>query len=270
MNIIRMNFYRMFRMRAFLIISLFIIAITYFIANDSSKGTDGSSIEQQIMEEEGVTEDSVGITIGVKEIGTFDKMTIELISSGILLVTLAIFVVLFSSGERNSGYLKNMNSCCERKETIFVSKIPVISFFSLLQLVLMLCVAAAVLPERSDGAIDFAIFIGIEWLLHTAFGIFILFVMEVFRNVLAGVLIGISVAMGIANLLLTTLVVNIFKLSELSNIADNLVVSRARGLALMGLDSLHGSILAALFTAAFFGILYGLLGMCVFKKRDIY
>lgn len=269
MNIIRMNFYRMFRMRAFLIISLFIIATTYFISNDSSKKTDGPTIDQQIMEEAGVDEDSVGITIGVKKIGTFDEMTAELISPGILLVTLAIFVVLFSSGERNSGYLKNMNCCCERKETIFLSKIPVIVFFSLFQLVLTFCVAAAVLPERSGGAIDFAIFMGIEWLLHTAFGIFILLVMEVFRSVLAGVLIGISAAMGVGSMLINIFIVNILKLSEFGNIANYMVVSQARGIALMGLDAIHGIIPGALLSAAFLGILYGALGMSVFKKRDI-
>lgn len=270
MNLIRMNFSRMFKMTSFYICLIFLTLSCTLVCISQKMSTPCTEEEQQIIDEryDCDVNRGVGITFSEEQFQFAAEMMVDITGSGLLLVVIAFFTTLFTGGERNSGYLKNLNSCCKRKGMIFWSKIPGIAMFSLLLLLICTLIPCCFMPFGGSLR-NWLVFFLVEWLLHTAFGVFIMMIMEIFRNNMAGILFGIFGAIGLPLLIITLIFGSILKMDWIANYANCLVVTRAREYAMEGLDRAVTCLPAALLSALVFGSLYVIIGLGIYRKRDL-
>lgn len=267
MNLIRMNLYRFVKTKSVYIILIIVALLAGFLAIDMTS-EEGQELIQEIMQQEGMEESTdftAGITIGMNIITSASMMTGEFISSGIILVFIAIFAALFSNAERAGGYLKNLNACTGTKAQIFLAKIvPIILFvFVILWLIPVVSIACG-LQGNNILTKEFFLYIGIQWLIHTAYGIFILTIMEITRSLVAGMLIGIFVGMGFGVTLIQFIENAMFRQEIISG---HMLVTTAR---MLMPGNIGNSLIPAIMTGVISLIMYSVIGALTFQKRDIY
>ena len=265
MSLIRMNIYRFIKTKSVYILLLITAIIVGLLTMDQISGA--AAVDYEIMQQAGIDmeESAVGITLAVTPVTSVGVMSTELIGSGIVLVFTAIFAALFHNAERAGGYLKNLNSCAGAKEQVFFAKvIPVMLYVLLNLLIIPLVVKVLGMPGMDILTKDFMIYMVVEWLLHTAYGIFVLMIMEVTRNLVAGILSGIFVGMGVS-VMLIGFVENAFHGNGI--ISGHMLVQMARVLTL---ENIMSSLIPALITGVISFVLYLVIGTLTFKKKDIY
>ena len=266
MNLIRMNLYRFLKAKSVYILLL----VTALLIGDlvlDQNSSDMASLNQEILQEAGVEEnDNVGLTVGLSPITSVRKMTEEMVNSGIVLVFTAIFAALFSNAERVGGYLKNLNSCAGTKEQIFMAKIVPVILFALLNI---LVIPLTAMLFGLDGAGFFAgevlIYLGVQWLLHIAFGISILMLMEVTRSLVAGILSGVFIGAGVGVMLINLIENIVFRMDGF--ISGHLIVLTVKTFLP---ENVFEYLIPVLVRGIVGFVLYTGIGALVFKKRDIY
>lgn len=265
LSLIRMNLYRCVKTKSLYIMLLITMAIVGFITLMSSM--EEAALDQEMIQQMEETEEStVGIMIGADPITSGVMMTVEFIGSGLILLLVAIFTALFSNSERVGGYLKNLNSCAGSKEQIFIAKLaPVILFVTLEIAIIPLTALIMQLSLDRMLSKDFLLYLVAEWILHIAYGIFILMIMEISRSLVTGILCGVFLGMGVGVLLVNFLESTLLHMDGM--LSAHMVVGMVRVLS-------YENILQVLLPAFGVGIIgsvaYLLIGTIIFKKRDIY
>lgn len=267
MNLIRMNLYRFMKTKCVYILLIITVFLVGFSTLDMMS-VESQALIQEMMQQEGLEESSdftAGITIGMNMITSASMMTGEYIGSGIILVFIAIFVALFSNAERAGGYLKNLNSCAGTKSQIFLAKlVPIIVFVFVILWIIPMVATACGLQGNDIWTKEFYLYMGIQWLIHTAYGIFILTIMEITRSLVAGMLIGIFVGMGFG-VTFIQFVENVIIKQEI--ISRHMLVTMAR---MVIPDNVTSAIIPALITGMISVTAYSIIGAWTFQKRDIY
>lgn len=265
MNLIRMNLYRFIKTKSVYVILIIAAFLAGFLTLDMVS-EDGQAINQEILQQEGIDVDqTAGITIGLNILTSASEMTGELVGSGMILVLIAIFAALFSNAERAGGYLKNLNACAGTKAQIFLAKmVPAMLFaFAILWIIPFVSVACGL---QGNGLLtkEFFLYMAIQWLIHTAYGIFILMVMEISRSLVAGILIGIFAGMGVG-VMLIQLIEN--AVIGQGIISGHMLVTMAR---MLNPENIVSSLIPAFVTGVISVIMYSVIGALTFQKRDIY
>lgn len=270
MNFIRMNLYRIFRGKALYVFSIITLLFVAFTALEQ-QGSEALTPEevQLVLEETGESDaEEFGLVVGVNKIETLFDMCEEFIGSGLILVFTALFIVIYTNAERSGGFLKNLISIPGAKTHMVISKlIPVIIFVTIqLGIVgLASCTCGYVLTDKSS----FFMYMLVQWVLHIAFGMMNVWVMEIFRNLTAGIIIGIFVPLGL--LLMITVYIENAIMSVLGNmqfgISNYMIVSLVKGISAENLQMVTST-----------GIICGILGIIAYtamtvwiaRKRDVY
>lgn len=265
MSLIRMNLYRFIKTKSVYILLLITAITAGLLTMDQKSGAAAVDYEMMQQAEMDMEESAVGITISAAFIESAGQLSGELIGSGIVLVFTAIFAALFHNAERAGGYLKNLNSCAGAKEQVFFAKvIPVMLYVLLNLLIIPLVVKVLGMPGMDILTKDFMIYMLTEWLLHSAYGIFILMFMEVTRNLVAGIMFGVFAPTGVG-VMLIGFVENAFHGNGI--ISGHMLVQMARVLTL---ENIMSSLIPALITGVISFVLYLVIGTLTFKKKDIY
>ena len=134
LNLIKMNFYRFFKTWVFYI-TLLIIIITFGLLARIETEPRTQEHYQQMEQEQGSTEEEhVGIVASeeVTAETSFEQLYAGFTSSGYLLIMVGVFAIVYSEGERKSGFLKNLLTTRKGKKNIFLSKISVVFLYTLI------------------------------------------------------------------------------------------------------------------------------------------
>ena len=193
-NLIRMNLYRIFHTRSTYIMLAVIMAFAGFSAYMMRE--DIKMLEEEITAEGGQINEaqtdeivpesddaSTPLTIMVEtpyhEDGTKPAFTEYLcadLRSGLILIILAIFPVLFVNSEEKSGFVKNIAGQTKRREWIYLSKTAGIMIFHLMAMAAYTIIHIATFPILHPGE-PFGVsmfgqtarYMGVLWLLSVAF-----------------------------------------------------------------------------------------------------
>ena len=183
LNIIKMDLYKMFKMRSFYVVNIIAIAFGVIMAmNIMPTSVETSTSESVAIENADKNSSSsntkdepdanIGIqvdTSGLKDV-TQNAVFVygKLLSSGIYVLFSVIFVMIFVSSENKNGYIKNIGGQVKHRRQLFVSKMITIGIYTVLFdalmflteiIICMICVKKFSLGVGSfNGYISFIIF----------------------------------------------------------------------------------------------------------------
>jgi len=210
-NLIKMNVYRLFRTKLFyilLIVSLLLSALIYTIESDlEEQQLDQTVIEQENLDiiEDGEAQFGMTVSSNINDnsLPIEDRYS-ELATSGLLLIIVGIFAVIFADEERKHGFIKNLTLGKRDRIFIFEAKfVPILIFsFTLNIMILLGCYwgtnVNVYCTVANPGAL--ALFIVRESLLATCFGHFMMALYEACRKPYLMLVSSIFIAMGILQL----------------------------------------------------------------------
>ncbi len=268
LNLIRMNLYRFFKSKVY--IGLLIVGICAAVMNLGMLDVEQSDLDYELLKEAGAED-------GEKEFGIVVAPTLDpsvvyvvegIIHSGFLLMAVSIFAVIFSAGEQTSGYLKNVILPKKKKHYLFLAKIIPISLFTILCFGITFAINMIFTSKYEVGiTLAFVVSTLIQIVLHTAFAVCMLAVMEIIRNQAIGIIVAIFGSMGVH-----VLIMSLFE-SVLGGIGIPAQFMLSRYMLFTCSAALsaseNGVFVSCAITAVIGLILYSILGSKVFVKRDI-
>lgn len=280
-NLTKMNLNRMFYNRLFYILMIINFGICILIASLEADPVN-QELNQQYMEEEEIDpneEDAgFGMTVGgnVTQDTSLEDIYAEMVGCGLILTLVGVFASVYSDEERKSGFLKNLTVGIKGKKYIFASKAPVLFVFCFLQMLVGL--AATQIGSNLTGHHVIAnwgnliVYILTETLLHTAFGLFIMAVYEIFRNVVINILVAVFASLNLFAFIFSLLEANLGALRMFAEafggrfeIVQYMLVTRIRNMQVNeNVFPFMPSIVVALAGL----VLYFILGMVIYSKRD--
>lgn len=272
---IKMDLYRMFHTKALYIIWIImaagVIFSTYMTKIDEENIRNESSAVE--FEQEAV---SVGmqVTLNIEEgqSVTVDDQVYANLKGTFVTLFLAIFTVIFSTADINSGYIKNVGGQVKRRESLILSK--TVSLFIFTAITMALYFIFQILFQR--------IFFG-NMIFRDAGSLLRYFVVHILLNyamVLVCMAFSIifkhnTISMTLSICLIMKLQVIIYsfidKIIEKMGVADfQLIEHTVIGkMSLLSLNSDNRQMLFACLTAVIFGAASALITCLVFKRRDI-
>ena len=229
LKVIKMDLYRMFKSKYTYIVlaaaMLMMFASVFMTQQDISYYQQTPSAMETLRE----TGDEVnwGIYIGQvsPEWCTGAKIPLpELVSmniqSKLLLMFLVAFIALFAGNEIRTGFIKNIAGQTRHRWEFVIGKLLSIAIFTAVLLVaaILAIMAGSVLffgYVHIQEAGKFIGYLGMQYLLHIAYGSVILFLVYLFQNVVASLLTGILLAAGILQVVDALLINIIPRLKEI-------------------------------------------------------
>lgn len=195
------------------------------------------------------------------------------IQSKLLLMFLVAFIALFAGNEIRTGFIKNIAGQMRYRWELVIGKLLSISIFTV---VLLLAAVLAIMAGsffffgyvHIQEVGKFIGYLGMQYLLHIAYGSVSLFLVYLFENVVASLLTGIFLAAGILQVI-DALLRNI--VPHLKKIADFSIMNYLSSGNVGILSMASGSALyrKALFIAVITWIVMGSLSGLLMQKKDI-
>lgn len=218
-NLIKMDFYRFFRIKSFWIMILAAMGVAVFSAVMTNvdlnmmKDEPSSSIMETEITKDGEVVAEFGIYTETNEEWVDGDIPLsELLDcsfrSGILLILCVIFVPLFVNGEYKSGYIKNIAGQLPFKGGLVLPKVlaaAVQTFIILAVFSAATGIAGSILwGERLvfGSLTDFMVCFGLQFLLHFAFAIVAMLLTVLFKNSAISMVFGILCSMGVSGMLI--------------------------------------------------------------------
>ncbi len=213
---IRSDFFRMVRMKSFMIIMV-IVGVLNVASLVAAKAIQNDEAYQEYLQkvmEEAAKEDpsasdiGMSITIKTDENGDYDALELmrSFLGGYMALLFLGIFVVIFVTADFNNGYIKNYGGQLRFRTRLLCSKSVCMVAFTAFLFVLTFvtsCIGvwmtgAAV--KIADGGM-FAKYVGVQFLLHVAFAIVISAICVIVRNNLVTMVLCCCIAMNVIGIL---------------------------------------------------------------------
>ena len=268
MNIVKMNLYRFFKMKAVYVFMLITTLLVAFIVVDGRATTPEEMQLYQEMEEE--NGGNVGVAVGIVNSFNLDDITAEFISSSMLLVFIAIFMSIFFNKERSKGYLKNLSSCTNKRNYLFLSKLPVVVIFVLLLFVSVWIGALLTCDKVITCTIsELVIYNVVELIIHIAFGVFICMLNELCRSSISLVL-GIVAAVAAPTAILSGVMHLIPGLAKLSAICNFFTATLVPQVCLNGTIESAVALPIIVGVAVILAGIYAVIGLLSINKRDLF
>lgn len=209
---IKMELYRMFHMKSFYVMLLFLVFITFVSAADTDGIEDLSpkaSTETEIGQVDAETLE-IGIAVTAPTEPGNRATLLDLLyanaSGKAIAIFVVIFTVLFVTADFNSGYIKNIGGQMSSRSTLLFSKIFVLLLYNLI--VFGVFLAAQALSSRiilgyvelGDGAV-LGKYIGLQLLLHFALSMVCMTVAVLSRSNLLSMILAICLCMNLTVIL---------------------------------------------------------------------
>ena len=198
---------------------------------------------------------------------TFDDLSDELIGSGLIFMLVGIFATVYSDEERKSGFLKNLGASKTCKINIFLSKIPVILLYNII--LVLTAFAALFLGKMGSGATTasvsaYVLFLLFRILVGTAYGTAFLAIYEIARGNVVPTILTVFAAFNLHGGLINMLEGGFGMNNHI--ISSNLIVSKATQIS-----ATHPyNYISVLIVGLAWIILYSVIGMIIFQKRDVF
>lgn len=272
MNLIKMNFYRFFRMKLCYILLLISIALVIFVVIEGKTASvaDKEAMNQYIAESAENGEESVNMKLYIYDDFSLNGVTSEIVSSQILLILMTIFVCCFINEERTMGYIKNLTACSDSKAKIYLSKVPVIAVYSAMLLGSVILGAIICQSTRLSCSLEvFVWFLVLQWMLHTGFGIFISMLAEVLRNQISVVVLGIAASVSIPTVILSEIMNKIPCLYDLRKYTHLLLSPLVKNLTVSDNINTFSLKLTVILSCLILSILSLFIGTMSIMKRDL-
>lgn len=280
-NLIRMDLYRMLHTGSTWvligIISLFAVLSFYM-----------GLVDQRLMEETGETdtnlvikgEDEEGMQFGImvntpihedgSEAAYLEYVCADL-QSGILLVFISIFAVVYVNAEEKSGFVKNIAGQFPNRFWMYLSKNAAVALFVLMAMAAYIVMQAVGFQIWHSGA-PFGIEIAgkalrygmIQWLLMSAFAGGLVLITTLIKSTAIGITIGIMISCGFSQIFLG-FYYKIFQNTKL-HVEEYLITNNIK--MIMYSNSMD-KLWHAVFVGAAFLAVYNVIGSAVMQKRDV-
>ena len=268
-NLFKANLYRLFHAKVTYVI-LIITVIIYLLSFGVMRlAESGEASEDGVVT---ITYSEDYEPTGVNSYG----MLADMMSSGFVALMLGIFSCVYSDEERKSGFLKNLPKSSRKKSGIFISKVFVVAFYSLLLTGIMF-LASFLLAIRYRCSLEYDALLFAEYLfkqalLYTAFGTAMLAVFEVFRKGIIVIILTFVSAMVLVDCfsLFEALLVykNIVseKFIDLFGYSQYMIIGRSGALLVGNDNAAHVSTWFVGFASL---LIYTVIGSLIYKKRDV-
>ena len=215
---IRSDFYRMVRMKSFLII-LLIVGVMNIVTFVASKAVQNDKAYMDYVEstmkeaEEKGTDPSasdIGMSIIVKadKDGNFDLLELckAFVNGYLALLFLGIFAVIFVTADFNNGYIKNYGGQLRFRTRIMVSKSLCLAVFTLILFAVIVSTSAIGIGLSSAGlkVADTGMlckYLAVQFLLHVTFAVVVTAICVVVRNNLISMALCCCISMNVFNIL---------------------------------------------------------------------
>lgn len=195
------------------------------------------------------------------------------LSGGFLLLFILIGAVLFFRGDEKDGFLKNIAGQTKYRHNIFFARLIAVGIYTFTCMVCYMFVEyfAFKIGFIMDGSINFGIkylpeaikIFALQYLLHMAFISGLLLITEVSRSTAAGLTIGLLGVMGFG-MLFARIIQKVFHTDfDLNKYYINTNISH------VDMGAAHNTIIFALGIGIVFLVLYNVLNVLWFSRRDI-
>lgn len=282
-NLIKMELYRMFKMKCFYVIWI-VLAVSILVTTNLnvSEWQDMTIAERQEIHEmatESLSEDEeldfgmnvINPTEPTEEISVFDTVFANVKGKFILLL-MVIFTILYSTADISSGYIKNIGGQIrDRKELIYAKSI---CLFIYTVLTMLFYIAVQMISNKIwVGEIywgnkkEFFSYVAIECILHFAFLTIIMLIAILLRNNVFSMVLGVCMCMNILVMVYGIVDKVAYKIGfEKFHLINYTVTGR---ISLLGMDISQKAGGTAMIIAFIFIIAAVMLTGIIFEKRDI-
>lgn len=195
------------------------------------------------------------------------------VQSGMFLLFITIFCVLYVNDERKTGFIKNIAGQVSSRGLLIVSKLCSILIFTLILfiasfLATMLGSAFFFGYVNLGGTGDYLFFFAVQLLLYLGFGGFITCLVVLTKSSVASIVIGLLVTFGFINYILSF----VDNLLHSAGVVDSFSITNYTVSANIGLLEYHarsGDYLQAFIVALAFLIVTAAISMFTIQKQDI-
>lgn len=282
-KLIKMNLYRVFHSKSTWIMLLVVIGFALFSGymekedfnmqkEAYEKGEYQESEEEEEQVEMGI---SVSTPFNEKWVDGSKVRVLEFIcadiSSGIMLIMVTIFAVLFVHAEDSSGFVKNIAGQVKRRWMLYLSKTIIVMAFTFFSLLLYSFIQGIVLMATLDNVAlgteifgDTVKFVLAQWFMYSAFASGLILAVTVIRSTAISITWGELSALGFGSIIAGF--INKLIDNKDFNISDYFLTDNIKALSW---DSAQSDFIDALVLALIFFAVYNLIGMIWVNKRDV-
>lgn len=268
-NLFKANIFRLFHTKATYIILIITVSI-YLFSFAIMNAVESGRVDENSVVTVSFSEDYEPASLNPYE------MLIDMMSSGFVILMIGIFSCIYTDEERKSGFLKNLPRPSRKKAGIFITKVFVVAFYTLL-LVAALVLAAFLLSVKYGSALEYAPSLYFEYmfkqvLLFTTFGTAMMVLFEIFRKGVVAIILTFLTSMALANC------VNLFeaflvyknivseKCMDLIAYSQYMITTRSAALSVGSDNMVHGSTWVVGLISV---LIYVFIGSLIYKKRDV-
>lgn len=283
LKVIKMDVFRMFKSKytyIVLVAAMLMMFASVFMSQQDISYYQQTPSAMETLQETG-DEVNWGIYIGqVSPEWCVDGAKIPLpelvsmnIQSKLLLMFLVAFIALFAGNEIRTGFIKNIVGQTRHRWELVIGKLLSIAVFTA---VLLIAAVLAIMVGsvcffgyvHIEEAGKFIGFLGIQYLLHIAYGSVILFFVYLFQSIVASLLTGILLAAGILQVVDALLINMIPRLKEMTDFSIMNYLSSGN-VGLISMASGSSMYLKAVAIAVITLILMSSLSGLILQKKDI-
>lgn len=281
LNIIKMDLYRMRKMRSILVIWMVMAFILFFstimMHEEYADPVMNKKNQEEIAKnQDEAAEDSLGIYVLIptepgEKVTVYD-MVYANTQGKVISLFIAIFSVLFSTADLRNGFIKNIGGQTKKRYHLILSKAAVLFLFTVLTFVVTVAVQT-ISNIISFGYLEFGpqkeflSYLLTEGMLHYGLALIVMGIAILISNNVISMTIAVCLCMNMT-MILYGFVNNAGDMlfGETWNIVPYTVSGQigSIGIHLTGQEALRG-----IWTAAIYGIVFVILSMFVFQKRDI-
>lgn len=283
LNCIKMDLYRMFRMRSFFVIGILLVLATFFTTSMSvmdykmmkeEAGQNSQVYERESSSDEEPVNLGMEVTIPTRPgemVTVYDQVYANLHGKFIALF-MVIFAVLFSGSDLSSGYIKNIGGQMKNRGNLVLSKAVALFIFTVLAMLLYLIVQTAAeaicFQNLETGPLkDLAAYTASQTLLHYALLLICMMVMIITRSKVFSMTFAVLLCMNVMVIFYDTIDKVIEKLGmEDFQMIRYTVTGR---MSLLEMAPSAESCGRAVLTAVLFALAATVLSGQIFRKRDI-
>ena len=284
LNCIKMDLYRMFRMRSFYVIWIILIAATIFTTAMSV--VDYNMVQEEIRQDPQAFEENadaeveepvnLGMTVTLptqpgEKVTVVDQVYANLCGKFIALF-LVIFTILFSTADISSGYIKNIGGQMRNRGNLVLSKATVLFFYTVLTMLLYLIVQTVAqvvfFHSLGFGAVkDFAAYLMTQTMLHYALVLICMAVSIIIRNNVCSMTLAILLCMNVLVIVYSAIDKAVGRIGVKDFALIRYTVTGK--ISLLSMAPTDHECMTALIIAISFGAAAVILSSQIFRKRDI-
>lgn len=283
LNCIKMDLYRMSRMKSFYVVGVILAIATLFttymsvldynLIKEEYEKNPQAYVQEMSSDGEQV---NLGIVVTIptrpgEMVTVYDQVYANLHGNFIALF-MVIFAVLFSSSDISSGYIKNIGGQMKNRGNLILSKAVALFVYTVLTmffyLIIQIVTQAVCFPELQTGSVkDLAAYVATQTLLHYALLLICMAVMIITRSKVFSMTFAVLLCMNVMAVLYSTADKVIAKLGiEDFNLIRYTVTGR---MSLLEMSPSAEGCMKALLIAVLFGAVVTVLSGQIFRKRDI-